>query len=162
MSDPLISATDLQKTFGHTHAVDGGQFARGTAGEIFGLVGPDGAGKTTILRLLCGVHTPDAGQVSLGGFDLAHHAEKARELVGYLAQRYALYEELTVIENLRFFAEVRGAAAQRVGTAQPGNFGICRVIRFQQPALRPAIGRYETKTGPGGGPGQPSQSAAAR
>jgi ABC-2 type transport system ATP-binding protein len=77
-------------------------------GEIYGLVGPDGAGKTTLLRLLCGALHMDSGEAILAGFDVAHHVEQAREHIGYLAQRFALYEELTVLENLRFFAEVRG------------------------------------------------------
>ena len=107
MPDLSINAVDLQKSFGHTHAVDGVSL-QVAGGEIFGLVGPDGAGKTTMLRLLCGVLTPDHGQINLAGFDLKTHTEQAREKVGYLAQRFALYEELTVLENLRFFAEVRG------------------------------------------------------
>jgi ABC-2 type transport system ATP-binding protein len=81
------------------------------AGEIYGLVGPDGAGKTTLVRLLCGALRPDAGSVTLAGFDMLRQPEGGRERLGYLAQRFALYEDLTVEENLRFFAEVRGLPA---------------------------------------------------
>ena len=79
------------------------------AGEIVGLVGPDGAGKTTTMRLLCGALRADAGRASIYGFDVATQAERAREHIGYLAQRFSLYGDLTVSENLRFFAEARGA-----------------------------------------------------
>jgi ABC-2 type transport system ATP-binding protein len=111
MPDNLIQAVDLVKAFGQTQAVDGVSL-QVAAGEIYGLVGPDGAGKTTLLRLLCGALHLDAGRVSLAGFDISQHAEQAREHIGYLAQRFALYEELTVIENLKFFAEVRGLPAK--------------------------------------------------
>ncbi len=75
-------------------------------------MGPDGAGKTTLLRLLVGALLPDSGQVWLGPYDLAREVEKAREQIGYLAQRFSLYEDLTVGENLQFFAEVRGLPAR--------------------------------------------------
>ncbi len=103
----MISARELHKSFGRTHAVNDVTLEI-KAGEIYGLVGPDGAGKTTLLRLLCGVLHPDRGTVSLGGLDMAGQAEEARQLIGYLAQRFSLYEDLTILENLRFFAEVRG------------------------------------------------------
>ncbi len=112
MSEPLIFASGLIKTFGATRAVDGISLSV-APGEIYGLVGPDGAGKTTLLRLLCGVLRPNSGQAALAGFDLSRQAELAREQAGYLAQRFALYEELTVLENLRFFAEVRGIPPQQ-------------------------------------------------
>lgn len=107
MAEALIRANNLHKSFGHLHAVDGVSL-QVADGEIYGLVGPDGAGKTTLLRLICGALHPEQGDVSLGAFDVARQVERAREQIGYLAQRFALYEELTVLENLRFFAEVRG------------------------------------------------------
>lgn len=110
MIEPLIEATDLSKSFGATHAVQDVSL-QVASGEIYGLVGPDGAGKTTLMRLLCGAMHADHGSVVLGGLDLARQADQARAQIGYLAQRFALYEELTVLENLRFFAEVRGLKA---------------------------------------------------
>ena len=107
MTEILIQADNLRKYFKSTHAVDGVSL-QVAEGEIYGLVGPDGAGKTTLLRLLCGALHADSGGASLAGFDVARQVEQAREHIGYLAQRFALYEELTVLENLRFFAEVRG------------------------------------------------------
>ncbi len=106
MSDAIV-ATNLHKSFGLTHAVDGLSLTV-SAGEIYGLVGPDGAGKTTTMRLLCGALRADSGGASIYAFDLGKSPELAREQIGYLAQRFSLYGDLTVMENLRFFAEVRG------------------------------------------------------
>lgn len=102
-----IQADDLHKAFGPTRAVDGVSLSV-RAGEAFGLVGPDGAGKTTTLRLLVGALEADHGSISINGHDLARHIDQARAGVGYLAQRFSLYGDLTVAENLRFFGEVRG------------------------------------------------------
>lgn len=103
----LINTSHLHKSFGATHAVDDISLSV-NAGEIYGLVGPDGAGKTTILRLLCGALRSDSGHMSIVAYDIAHQIEQARAQIGYLAQRFSLYEDLTVLENLRFFAEARG------------------------------------------------------
>ncbi|MCC7358684.1 MAG: ABC transporter ATP-binding protein [Anaerolineales bacterium] len=103
----LIEARDLHKSFGPVRAVDGVNLSV-AAGEAYGLVGPDGAGKTTTLRLLVGALTPDQGQARIGGHDLARELEPARAQVGYLAQRFSLYGDLTVLENLTFFGQVRG------------------------------------------------------
>ncbi len=103
----LIQAEDLHKHFGSIRAVDGVSLQI-QAGEIYGLVGSDGAGKTTTLRLLVGALKADKGRVSICGFDVAKKVEDARSQVGYLSQHFSLYEDLTVLENIRFFAEVRG------------------------------------------------------
>lgn len=108
----LIEARNLVKTFGDLKAVD--QIHLQVAGgQIYGLVGPDGAGKTTTLRLLCGALLPDRSQnvnpvILIGGRDMLKQTEQARSQIGYLPQRFSLYEDLTVLENIRFFAEVRG------------------------------------------------------
>ena len=103
----LVQAADLKKSFGDLHAVDGVSL-KIKAGEIYGLVGADGAGKTTTLRLLVGALRPDAGEVMVCGYDVIRQTERARSQLGYLSQRFSLYEDLTVLENIRFFAEVRG------------------------------------------------------
>src|SRR5512137_1850740 len=103
----LIDASHLRKTFGTTVAVE--DLSLHVAdGEIYGLVGSDGAGKTTTIRLLVGALKPDSGYANVCGFPLDHKAEQARAQLGYLSQRFSLYEDLTVLENIRFFAELRG------------------------------------------------------
>lgn len=110
----LIDVQHLSKAFGAVKAVDD-LALQISAGEIYGLVGPDGAGKTTTLRLVCGALKPTSGSeptvIQIDGVDCIHHTEQARSRLGYLAQRFSLYEDLTVLENLRFFAEVRGLTA---------------------------------------------------
>jgi len=107
----LIVARNLSKSFKTTNAVKSLTLEI-SAGEIYGLVGPDGAGKTTTLRLLCGALKSDEGEISIAGFNIPQQVEQARTQIGYLPQRFSLYEELTVMENIRFFAEVRGLSAQ--------------------------------------------------
>lgn len=106
----LVHANNLKKSFGSTHAVDGVSLQI-PAGEIYGLVGADGAGKTTTMRLLVGALLPEEGQVTVCGYDVLHQTEQARSQLGYLSQRFSMYEDLTVLENIRFFAEVRGLKA---------------------------------------------------
>ncbi len=107
MTNLLVSANDLSKSFGDTHAVDNVSL-QVNAGEIYGLVGADGAGKTTTMRLLVGALLPDEGTVTVCGYDVIRKTEDARSQLGYLSQRFSMYEDLTVLENIRFFAEVRG------------------------------------------------------
>ena len=108
MSDSyIIQAINLYKYFGETRAVDGVTLNI-NAGEIYGLVGSDGAGKTTTMRLIVGALKPDSGECSICGNDTQREPEEAHAQLGYLSQRFSLYEELTVLENIRFFAEVRG------------------------------------------------------
>ena len=78
------------------------------AGEIFGLVGPDGAGKTTTLRMLAGILPPDAGRATVAGCDVVRDPESAKHSLSYMPQRFGLYEDLTVDENIRFYADLFG------------------------------------------------------
>ncbi len=107
----VVEARQLHKAFGPVHAVRGVDLTL-HRGRVYALVGPDGAGKTTLLRLLCGVLQPDRGTVRILGYDLLREPDRARAHIGYLSQRFSLYEELTVLENLRFFAEVRGLSSR--------------------------------------------------
>ena len=110
MTNYLVQATNLHKYFGDTPAVDGVDLNI-AAGEIYGLVGSDGAGKTTTMRLLVGALLPDKGDVTICGYDLRKQTELARSTIGYLSQRFSMYEDLTVLENIRFFAEIRGLSS---------------------------------------------------
>ncbi len=110
---PVIETHDLTRRFGKVTAVAGLNLAVGR-GEVFGLIGPDGAGKTTALRLLAAVMLPTSGQARVLGFDTRREAERIRGGVGYMSQRFSLYGDLTVAENLAFFADVFGVrGAQR-------------------------------------------------
>jgi ABC-2 type transport system ATP-binding protein len=106
-----VSASHIKKSFGKNRAVDDVSL-KIPEGQIFGLVGPDGAGKTTTLRLIVGALKLDAGSVEICGYDVTKHVENARSQVGYLSQRFSMYEDLTVLENIRFFAEVRGLTSE--------------------------------------------------
>jgi ABC-2 type transport system ATP-binding protein len=109
--DTPIEAKSLTKTFGSHDVVDHVNL-KVEAGEIYGLVGPDGAGKTTTMRLLCGALQPTTGEVLIGGHSMRLTPERCRGQIGYLPQRFSLYDDLTVLENIRFFAEVRGLKSQ--------------------------------------------------
>jgi len=100
-----VETVGLVKSFGNVAAVRGLDLSV-KRGEIYGLVGPDGAGKTTSLRMLCGVLTPDAGRATVMGLDVERDLERVREKIGYMPQRFSLYGDLTVLENLAFFAEL--------------------------------------------------------
>jgi ABC-2 type transport system ATP-binding protein len=100
-----IQTTNLTKTFDSITAVNRLNLEV-KAGEIFGLVGPDAAGKTTTLRMLCGILPPDEGEARVAGYDIRKEAELLKEKVGYLPQRFGLYGDLTVIENVHFYADL--------------------------------------------------------
>jgi len=106
-SQPVIVAEGLTKSFPGVRAVDALSFDV-RAGEIFGLVGPDGAGKTTTLRMLAGIMPPDAGNATVAGFDVVRNPEGAKHALSYMPQRFGLYEDLTVDENIRFYADLFG------------------------------------------------------
>jgi ABC-2 type transport system ATP-binding protein len=116
MSEPILNVSHLSRSFtvrgkDPIRAVDDVSMSV-DAGQIYGLVGPDGAGKTTTLRLIFGAYKPDGGAVTIGGFPVAEQPEEARALIGYLSQQFSLYEELTVMENIGFLAEVRGMSEE--------------------------------------------------
>jgi len=103
--DPIIEMHGLRREFGDITAVDGLDLTI-YRGEIFGLVGPDGAGKTTTLRLLAAIMDPTSGSVSVDGLDTVRQAEEIKARIGYMAQQFSLYGDLSVSENLNFFADV--------------------------------------------------------
>jgi drug efflux transport system ATP-binding protein len=107
---PVIELRRLTKSFPGVRAVDALSLEV-NAGEIFGLVGPDGAGKTTTLRMVAGVLAPDAGTAVVAGFDVVRDPEAVKRHISYMPQRFGLYEDLTVDENIRFYADLFGVSA---------------------------------------------------
>lgn len=105
--DKVISVDGLTKRFGSFTAVDSISFDV-SKGEIFGFLGANGAGKTTAMRMLCGLSRPTAGRGSVAGFDIATQAEDIKRHIGYMSQKFSLYEELTVRENVRLFSTIYG------------------------------------------------------
>ncbi len=103
--EPQIIAEDLVKRFGSFVAVDRVSFRIGR-GEVMGFLGPNGAGKSTIIRFLCGLLRPSAGRALVAGIDVARDPERVRERIGYMSQKFSLYRDLTVEENLRFFGGI--------------------------------------------------------
>jgi drug efflux transport system ATP-binding protein len=111
---PSVVVRDLVKQFGNFVAVDHISFDA-HRGEIFGFLGPNGSGKSTTIRMLCGLLRPTAGQALVAGYDVARNRETVRQRIGYMSQKFSLYDDLTVIENIRFFAgmyEVSAALRQ--------------------------------------------------
>jgi ABC-2 type transport system ATP-binding protein len=107
MPGPIIETRDLTRRFGELTAVDRLNIAV-AEGEIFGLVGPDGAGKTTTLRLLCGLMNPTQGSARVAGHDVAREPRAVKDQIGYMAQRFGLYADLSVEENMSFYADLFG------------------------------------------------------
>ena len=105
--DAIIVTDHLSKKFGDLVAVRDVSL-RVRRGEIFGVLGPNGAGKSTTIRMLCGILDPSGGRGTVVGFDIAKEAERVKERIGYMTQRFSLYEDLTVVENLKFFAGIYG------------------------------------------------------
>ena len=103
--DPIISVRGLAKSFDGLPAIRSLDLEV-RADQMFGLIGPDGGGKTTLLRILCGLVIPDAGDVQVLGFDSVRDQDRIKDDIGYMPQRFSLYPDLTVAENLRFFADI--------------------------------------------------------
>ena len=107
MEENVIYTRELTKRFGTFTAVDRITFSV-RRGEIFGFLGANGAGKTTAMRMLCGLSVPTAGEGRVAGFDIATEAEEVKKRIGYMSQRFSLYEDLKVWENLRLFGGIYG------------------------------------------------------
>ncbi len=109
-NSPLIAIRNLTRRFGKTWALNGIDLTI-AKGELFGIVGPDGAGKTSLIQAICAILDPTSGTVTVNGFDTVKNAEAITSSIGYMSQAYSLYGDLTVEENLEFFAEVRHVSA---------------------------------------------------
>ncbi len=113
MPDWVIEAENLTRRFGDFTAVDAINL-KVAAGEIFGFLGANGAGKTTAMRIFCGLLEPTSGRATVAGFDAMTEAEKIKRQIGYMSQKFSLYGRLTVRENIRFFAGIYGLSRQQV------------------------------------------------
>jgi ABC-2 type transport system ATP-binding protein len=114
-AEPIIETSGLTRRFGAITAVDPLNLTV-SRGEIFGLVGPDGAGKTTTLRMLCGLMDPSEGSARVAGHDVARESRSVKDQIGYMAQRFGLYQDLTVDENMAFYGDLFGiVGAERAG-----------------------------------------------
>jgi ABC-2 type transport system ATP-binding protein len=112
VTEAIIETRSLSRRFGSLIAVQDVSL-RVTRGEIFGVLGPNGAGKSTTIRMLCGILDPSGGSGTVVGFDIATQAERIKERIGYMTQRFSLYEDLSVIENLSFYAGIYGVPRAR-------------------------------------------------
>jgi ABC-2 type transport system ATP-binding protein len=126
----MISVQSVTKRFGQTVAVSDLSIDVG-AGEIFGLIGPDGAGKTTTLRMIATAMAPTGGRVRVDGHDAVREAEAVKKLIGYMPQRFALYPDLTVLENLNFFADLFGSPRAARRDLIERLLGFARLAEFQ-------------------------------
>ncbi len=113
MNDAIISVRGLTKRFGGFTAVDGITFEV-ARGEIFGFLGANGAGKTTAMRMLCGLSYPTSGSGTVAGFDVMRDGERIKRRIGYMSQRFSLYDDLTVMENIRLYGGIYGLGRMQI------------------------------------------------
>jgi drug efflux transport system ATP-binding protein len=112
-TDKVITANELTKKFGDFTAVDKISFEV-HRGEIFGFLGANGAGKTTAMRMLCGLSLPTSGSATVAGYDVYKQNELIKKSIGYMSQRFSLYEDLTIRENIRFYAGIYGLTDKQI------------------------------------------------
>jgi ABC-2 type transport system ATP-binding protein len=130
LPETVILVEGLSKSFGDLTAVDDLNL-RVSPGESFALVGPDGAGKTTTIRLLCGIMDPERGRAQVLGYDTVRASENIKEHIGYMPQRFGLYDDLTVAENLDFYADIYRVPKADRQTRVPELLGFADLARFQ-------------------------------
>jgi len=115
MTENIITVKDLVKKFGHFVANDHLNFEV-RKGEIFGFLGANGAGKTTAIKILCGLSYPTSGEVNVAGFDIYTQRNRIKQNIGYMSQKFSLYDDLTVFENIRFYAGIYGLSRKEIAT----------------------------------------------
>jgi ABC-2 type transport system ATP-binding protein len=144
--DSAIKAIGLTKVFGDTVAVDHIDLDV-RKGELFGLVGPDGAGKTSMMRLLVGIMEPTSGEAWVAGLSVMTERERVKERIGYMSQRFGLYEDLTVIENIRFYADLYGVSRRERLQATERLLGFSNLTPFQKRLAGQLSGGMKQKLG---------------
>ena len=141
-----IRANGLRRTFDELVAVEGLNLDI-AEGEIFGLVGPDGAGKTTTMRMLTGLLKPSGGAAEVAGFDVVRHAARLKEHIGYMSQRFGLYPDLTVMENIGFYADIYGVPARDRAEKIDRLLGFSNLTPFRQRLAGNLSGGMKQKLG---------------
>lgn len=141
-----IHTTGLRRTFGATVAVDALDLDV-AEGEIFGLVGPDGAGKSTTMRMLTGILPPTSGSAQVAGHDVARDAEHLKEHIGYMSQRFGLYPDLTVIENIDFYADIYSVPSRDRANKIERLLGFSNLTPFKQRLAGNLSGGMKQKLG---------------
>lgn len=122
MTAPAITTKALTKRFGNFTATDAITFDV-AQGEIFGFLGANGAGKTTAMRMLCGLLHPTSGEARVAGYDIYTQTEKIKQRIGYMSQKFSLYEDLTVKENIRFYGGIYGLSYRQIREKTAGLLG---------------------------------------
>lgn len=140
----MISITNLTKQFGATVAINNLSLTI-QPGETFGLIGPDGAGKTTTMRVISTAMNPTSGRVTIGDVDTVQNPEAVKQMIGYMPQRFALYPDLTVLENLNFFADVFGSPRAQRAELIDRLLGFARLAEFQSRLARNLSGGMQKK-----------------
>src|SRR5439155_24644808 len=130
-AETMIECERLTRRFGHFTAVDHVSF-KVAKGSIFGFLGPNGSGKSTVIRMLCGLLEPSDGRAQIAGFDVARQTDDIKNLIGYMSQKFSLYDELTVYENLMFYGRLYGLR----GTALPQRRDELIALAHLEPYLR--------------------------
>ena len=143
---PAIVTQGLRRTFGDVVAVAGLDL-KVAEGEIFGLVGPDGAGKTTTMRMLTGTLPPSGGSARVADCDVGREAERLKEHIGYMSQRFGLYPDLTVMENLVFYADIYGVPRREFAARAGRLLGFSNLTPFQQRLAGHLSGGMKQKLG---------------
>jgi ABC-2 type transport system ATP-binding protein len=130
-STVAVEVIHLTKRFGDFTAVDGISFSI-PKGEIFGLLGPNGAGKTTTIRMLCGILMPTSGEGHVLGFDISSQAEEIKKNIGYMSQKFSLYNDLTAAENIRFYGNIYGVAKNKIAKRTKELIHMAGLDEYQQ------------------------------
>jgi ABC-2 type transport system ATP-binding protein len=143
---PVIQVEEVSRKFGRLEAVSGASFAL-PEGKIFGLVGSDGAGKTTLLRMIATMIKPSSGTIRVGGMDVLKKRSKVKELLGYMPQRFGLYQDLTVAENFDFFMDIYGIRGEERARRRKYYLGFSNLLPFLKRRVADLSGGMRQKLG---------------